>query len=416
VVLLVHEKAGGASELKVEECAQHQSDSALVVGAFLKHRSGTRLFSLQGREFFAFTFPHARTCQVGVWRQLGDVVTAGYGTVAETAPCRLRLLDAGGESLAPGKAGKRVGPLADLYSQRPYDREAWVYWECFWAPVGPDVRALQQGRASASFKPLMTPDLLADSRLLPEEVVDPFNLLARVPKDRPRVPDMAQAPPAKDAHAAVSKSEAFTMIYRDAVWPGINSPSGPGSDPFHPMVRIALSALDMVVDAFEVRSILDAACGDAGWITSHFLARRPGLRYVGVDIVQHVVEENRRHHPAHRFLAIDLGNAKLGEALPPSDLVFSKETLNHMYVQDAVHALQHFQTTGARYFLANITRGSPNYLGARKAGHQNYVQYDFALPPFNLRKLCRLIDCNQEDWTEFALFALQPEPGRPCRG
>lgn len=408
IVLLVSEGVAGASELRPGAHAQAQSGAALVIGAFAKRRAGSRLFSLQGQDFFAFSFPHAHTCQVGVWRRLGDVVAAGYGDVDAWAPCRVRLVDPM-ESLTPGKAGKRVGPLADLYSKLPYDNAAWVYWECFWAPVGAAVWGLRRGRASADFAPLLTPDFIATSRRIPEEVVDPFGLLARAPKDRPRTPSLAQAPTTKDAQAAVSKSKAFTKIYQDVVWAGLNSASGPGSDPFHPMVRIALSALDMAVDGLRVRSLLDVACGDAGWITAHFLARRPELQYTGVDIVEHVVQENRRRHAAHRFLTADLGNATLSEALPRVDLVFSKETLNHMYIQDAVQALLHFQATGARYLLTNITRGSPNHLGAQKAGHQNFVQYDFALPPFNLRKLCRLIHCNQDDWTEFALFALQPE-------
>mmetsp|Transcript_76727 Transcript_76727/g.238254 ORF Transcript_76727/g.238254 Transcript_76727/m.238254 type:complete len:311 (+) Transcript_76727:264-1196(+) len=308
----------------------------------------------------------------------------------------------------PGKSGKSVGPLADMYAKKPYDRQTWVYWECFWAPVGGDVWARRRGRLHAALAPQIPRDLLAAAAGEREELVDPFGLLARVPRDRRRAPDLAQAPAAKDARAAFSKAEAFALIYRDAVWPGLHSPSGPGSDPFHPMVRVALTALDMAVDALGVSSILDAACGDAGWITAHFLARRPGLQYTGVDIVEHVVEENRRRHPSLRFLVADLGQPTERQPLPPAELVFSKETLNHMYVQDAVHALWRLQTTGAKYLLTNVTRGSPNMVGAQKAGHQNYVQYDYSLPPFNLRKLRRLIDCNQDDWTEFALFALQP--------
>merc|ERR1719336_1269234 len=89
-------------------------------------------------------------------------------------------------------------------------------------------------------------------------------------------PDLRQAAVAPPDPWA-SKAEAFTEIYRQHAWPGIVSKSGPGSDPFHPMVRIALAALDMAVDAFGVRSILDAACGDAGWMHSLFLKRRPGV-------------------------------------------------------------------------------------------------------------------------------------------
>jgi len=221
-------------------------------------------------------------------------------------------------------------------------------------------------------------------------------------------PNLQQAAPVKDFRDSLSKAEAFEQIYKKAVWPGIISKSGPGSDPFHPMVRIAISALDAVVDALGITSMLDAACGDAGWITAHFLARRPGLVYVGTDIVAHVVEECRRAHPSLRFLLADLGDPADKTELPAVDLVFSKETLNHMFVQDAVRALQRLQGTGAKYLVTNITRGAPNNRGALKLTHANYFPYDYSLPPFNLVKLARLADVNIDDWSEFALFRLQP--------
>eukprot|EP00434_Breviolum_minutum_P001028 symbB.v1.2.000902.t1/scaffold27.1/size414596/10 len=174
------------------------------------------------------------------------------------------------------------------------------------------------------------------------------------------------------------------------------------SDPFHPMVRIAITVLDMVVDMLDVTSLLDAACGDAAWIATAFLARRPQVKYIGVDIVSHVIEENQQRFPSLRFVASDLSGAEL----PKADVVFSKETLNHMFVEDAVQAVKAFQTSGARYLVTNIHRGAPNNLGASKGHHAHYAPYDYALPPFNLRKLCPLLSINKEDWTEYALFAL----------
>merc|ERR1712106_182425 len=170
------------------------------------------------------------------------------------------------------------------------------------------------------------------------------------------------------------------------------------------MVRIAITALDIAVDALGITSMLDAACGDAGWITSHFLARRPELSYIGTDIVAHVIKETRRAHPSLRFVVADLSDPSDRTELPKVDLVFSKETLNHMFVQGAVHALCRLRSTGAKYLLTNIARGAPNNRGALKSAHANYFPYDYSLPPFNLRKLTKLADINLEDWNEFAIF------------
>ncbi|CAE7705468.1 unnamed protein product [Symbiodinium microadriaticum] len=173
------------------------------------------------------------------------------------------------------------------------------------------------------------------------------------------------------------------------------------SDPFHPMVRIAVTAIDMALDLLAARSLLDAACGDAAWMVAAVLSRR-SVQYTGVDIVQHVTEENQRSFPSHRFIAADCSS---NAELPQADVVFSKETLNHMFVEDAVQALKCFRRS-SRYLVTNIHRGAPNNLGASKGHHAHYVPYDFSLPPFNLRKLCQLVPINHEDWTEFALFAL----------
>jgi len=186
------------------------------------------------------------------------------------------------------------------------------------------------------------------------------------------------------------------------------------------MVRLGLTALHAVVDAFDVRSVIDAACGDARWIVEHFLMGRPELEYTGIDIVGHVIEENRRQYPKGvHFLCADLGGAAergssggqaeeaAAEALPKADLVFSKETFNHMVVDDAACALRRLADAGSTYLLANIVRGSCNSMGAGKGAHANYAHYDYSLPPFNLRKLAQVVEINKEDWSEFALFALR---------
>lgn len=222
--------------------------------------------------------------------------------------------------------------------------------------------------------------------------------------------DLRQAAPTVDFGTSSPKAEVFGEIYQKNVWPGMVSKSGPGSDPFHPMVRLAISALDAVVDAFHITSMMDAACGDAGWITSHFLNRRPELQYTGVDIVEHVIRDNRRRYPTLPFLCVDLGDpsADVHGSLPKVDLVFSKETINHMFIQDAVRALRRLSTTDARFLLTHITRCAPNNLGAKKGHHANFAQYDYALPPFNLEKLATILEINQDDWSEWALFRLQP--------
>ena len=57
------------------------------------------------------------------------------------------------------------------------------------------------------------------------------------------------------------------------------------------------------MDAFEIRSMLDCACGDATWMVPFFVTRHPEIEYTGVDVVSEVIERNQQRHPLLRFLA-----------------------------------------------------------------------------------------------------------------
>lgn len=397
---------GTSSHAQLESAGDDGSN--LLFAAFSTPQPGTRPIALQGCHFHAFTSARCGATEVVVWRRLGDAINARYGPLQDGCQFWLAPLRAG-ESRHPGRLGtQKEGPLADLYSRRAFNRNHWIYWESFWAPIDGRARALVSG---------------GDGGVVVDEDFAPLLALPRDATAATAKPAAArQSSPAWSADEVSSgeKAQAFAAIYRRAVWPGVFSKSGPGSDPFHPMARLAITALDAVVDELGIRSILDAACGDAAWLVSGFLARRSEVTYIGLDIVAHVIEENRLRHPDLHFICADLGTEHpapgaggLGQAvtendaaLPQVDLVFSKETFNHMFVQDAAHAIARLRRTGSRYLMANITRGAPNFTGLHKGTHANYAQYDYALPPFNLRKLAQVAEINREDWTEFALFAL----------
>ncbi|CAJ1404801.1 unnamed protein product, partial [Effrenium voratum] len=96
-----------------------------------------------------------------------------------------------------------------------------------------------------------------------------------------------------------------------------------GSDLWSPEARLAVTALEAVVDAFGITSMLDCACGDATWMVPFFVARQKELQYLGVDVVSEVIERNKQRHPGVQFLAQDLSEIPLPTG---AELIFSKET------------------------------------------------------------------------------------------
>jgi len=104
------------------------------------------------------------------------------------------------------------------------------------------------------------------------------------------------------------------------------------------------------------------------------------------------------------FLALDAAESPLPCG---AELVFSKETLNHMSLGDAQQALRRFAATGARYLLTNVHEGARNEEGLQKECFTTYIHYDYELPPFNLSKIASVIEY-QGPATSYSLFALSP--------
>jgi len=142
------------------------------------------------------------------------------------------------------------------------------------------------------------------------------------------------------------QQERFTAIFRTNAWLDGESVSGHGStrargDDF----RAPLLAL---IDAYGIRSILDAPCGDFNWMRD-VLAERD-LAYTGVDIVEELIADNVRKYasPSRRFLCLDITR----DDLPAADVILCRDGLVHLSFADAGAAIAAFRRSGSRYLLA----------------------------------------------------------------
>jgi len=384
---------------------RRSSDASIAFDAYSHHLPGTREVCLGDERFFAFSAPRLGAEHLVVWRRVEDVRAAAEDWQQDAFPsCEL-----------PGSCPLRLTPCAarpqltapvwswQNLSQRDQNRYwddgtggPWMYWESFWAPseaaplatTGPAFGDI----AGKMLAPLLGagegPRVSAGVAGPGERVVHP------VGGEAVASTAIGQAP----------KDRAYAIVYQFNVWGSDVSRSGTGSDFWSPEARLAVTALEAVVDAFGVRKVIDCACGDATWMVPYFVARHPEIDYTGVDIVPEVIEQNRQRHPGVEFLALDLAESPLPVG---ADLVFSKETLNHMSLPDAQNALRRFVATGARYLLTNVHEGAENEEGYAKTCYTTYVHYDYELPPFNMRRVARVVEY-QGPRTAFSLFELPP--------
>lgn len=145
--------------------------------------------------------------------------------------------------------------------------------------------------------------------------------------------------------AGLDLAARFERIEKTNLWGAASSVSGLGSeDPATAAIRDALPAL---LQRLGARSLLDAPCGDAGWIGRIQL----DLDYTGIDIVPSLIEASSRRvargELAGRFLVADITR----DALPRADLILCRDCLVHLSFQNIARVIARFRESGAQFLL-----------------------------------------------------------------
>lgn len=175
-------------------------------------------------------------------------------------------------------------------------------------------------------------------------------------------------------------SERFAKVFRDNEWGDAHSVSGEGSRLDANAVRQATEALEMMIERYGVRSIVDVPCGDFTWMPG-LLKRYPHVSYHGCDIVPELVDRNDRAYSHHKFSVLDIT-----KQIPPyADLFFCKDLVNHLLSSDVVKVLRNAKRSGCRYFLMTNNSGweneelPENYGGLSR--HVDLMKEPYSLQP-----------------------------------
>jgi hypothetical protein len=166
-----------------------------------------------------------------------------------------------------------------------------------------------------------------------------------MPADRPPVLAHQRFVADRDNFAGLDLAARFERILKTNLWGAETSVSGLGSeDRATAGIREALPPL---LRRLGVRTLCDAPCGDAGWISACQL----GVDYVGIDIVPALIEANRaraaRGELSGRFLVADITR----DELPAADLILCRDCLVHLSFANIARAVARFRASGARFLL-----------------------------------------------------------------
>jgi len=146
----------------------------------------------------------------------------------------------------------------------------------------------------------------------------------------------------------------FSAIYRDRVWLNDRESgalSGLGSEVEN--TRSIRQRLPETLTALGVRTLLDVGCGDFTWMQRVELP----CRYIGVDVVEPVIEANRAAHGS-ASRSFHLADATR-EPLPEADAVLCREVLFHLSFDDIRRVIENVRGCGASYLIATNDDATP---------------------------------------------------------
>lgn len=193
-----------------------------------------------------------------------------------------------------------------------------------------------------------------------------------------------------------SLKEIFDRIYEKNLWQSSETVSGKGSELI--FAQNLLLHLPVVLKKYNVKTVVDAPCGDYNWIL-HLDYRFE--KYTGIDIVQKLIEKNKKYENERvKFFAGDI----LTYNIPSSDLIFCRDCFIHLTFKQIFKALENFKKSGAGFIMLT------SYDNCRNedvlAGQ--FRKINLLLPPFNFPAPKDIIqELPSEEGKYFCLWKLE---------
>ena len=168
----------------------------------------------------------------------------------------------------------------------------------------------------------------------------------------------------------------FSSIWRSNYWGSAESNSGPGSTT--DQARILIEELPKLFESLEVRTILDAPCGDLNWM--RYILEGAQYKYLGGDIVGKLVHNNQKRYGTEKisFCKLDITN----DELPVADLWLCRHTLFHFSYRDIYLTLKQFVDSDIKFFLTTNCITPAGFTNSDILTG-DWRRLNLFLPPFN---------------------------------
>ena len=145
----------------------------------------------------------------------------------------------------------------------------------------------------------------------------------------------------------------FYQKYIQNSWKSKESVSGTGSE--LEITKVLREGLKTLVDKYNIKSMLDAPCGDFNWMKEFDLSN---IEYIGGDIIYQLIEENKNKYDLD-FRVLDVTS----DILPEVDLILVRDCLVHLSNENIFNFLTNLKNSKIKYLLVTsfTDKDYPNY-------------------------------------------------------
>jgi len=192
----------------------------------------------------------------------------------------------------------------------------------------------------------------------------------------------------------------FRRIHRTNLWGAVGSVSGLGSE--SDATASLRQRLPGLLRGLGATSLLDAPCGDGGWISDLDF----GMPYTGVDVVPELIDDLRCRPQQggipRTYLLADI----TCDSLPRADAILCRDCLVHLSFANIAAAVANFRRSGSEWL---ITTTFPELRTNIDCEDGDWRALNLALAPFNWGPPVHLLveGCTEGDggWADKSLAA-----------
>ena len=170
----------------------------------------------------------------------------------------------------------------------------------------------------------------------------------------------------------------FSKIYSTNFWGDNESFSGPGSNIKN--TEDTIMNLTQIIKKYNVKSILDAPCGDFNWMQK-VLIKFPYLKYYGMDIVSDVIKINNEKYSNSKikFYKKDI----IRNLFPEVDLVICRDFLIHLSNKDIKKFISNLKSSNFKYLLIHGFESNKKKIINKNISTGDYREINIFRNPIN---------------------------------